>query len=248
MNCTIDFPRNSSIVSGNFTVKSSGCNGTRLDFDCFTSTFLTACAAAVSENDTSPSTSPFIQVSWLYVQVNFGNRVRDVDGQIPYLRRTGVPQFFNERVATVIETMAVIARYLVHDPFLSPMEVFFLATHQAAPNTTVLALLPKVNITVADARFFMPSLGIIISVLGICYCLGLVGKLAMMYTKTDHFEVGVSPEQVAQLTTMEHGKRRERTVWYLKLHPHSPCITVSTDPINMGKWAEEEIKNKYKTA
>lgn len=53
----------------------------------------------------------------MYAEVNFGSKVREGDGQIPDLRGAGRTIFWR---ATVSETMTVIARYLVHDAFLTP--------------------------------------------------------------------------------------------------------------------------------
>lgn len=66
----------------------------------------------------------------------------------------------------------------------------------------------------------------------------------MRCTKCNNLDLGFSPEQVARLTTVEPGKRRDRKAWYLKLHPHFPHITVSTDPTRKGDWVEEEVVNK----
>lgn len=125
------------------------------------------------------------------------------------------------------------------------MEVFFLATHRAAPNITVSVLREDVPHTLKHRYFFWVGVGIILVVLGICGYPGLLSHEAMMHTKYGDLDLGVSPAQVARLTDMEPGKRRERQVWYMKLHPRFPRITVSTDPTRRGDWAEEEVMNKH---
>lgn len=44
---------------------------------------------------------------------------------------------------------------------------------------------------------------------------------------------------------MEPGRKRKREKWYLKLDPHFPRVSVSTDAIQRGNWAEDEVVNKY---
>lgn len=207
-NCNINFPNNASVVSGNFVVDNTGCTGTSMPFDCFAGSFFTSCAALVLEKNANPPSGR----AWLYTSTNFGDRTRELQSRIPYEAIGG------KRRLTTNDTIAVIVRYLAHDPFLTPIEIFLLATHQAAPNSTIYAHSRIDFATERDSRYFRPSLGIIIGVLVVCCSLGLASKAVMMYAKRDDLDFGISSEQVARLATMEYGNRRERKAWYLKLH------------------------------
>lgn len=111
-NCTIEFPKNHSVVSGSFFFNETGCTGAKIDFDCFPGSYLTVCAPFVVKRDRNGT--------WLYTQAIFGNRTREM--------QSSIPDFTGARMKTITvnnHTLAVILRYLAHDPFLAPGEVYF---------------------------------------------------------------------------------------------------------------------------
>lgn len=97
-----------------------------------------------------------------------------------------------------------MVRYLAHDPLLTPMEVLLLATHQAARNQSL--AIREGSGAVLCHDLFWPSMGVILTILRISCAVGLVSKVAMIYMERDHLDLGVCPEQVARLVTMEPGK------------------------------------------
>lgn len=67
----------------------------------------------------------------------------------------------------------------------------------------------------------------------------------MMHTEWNILDVGFSPEQVARLATLTHGKNEKRKACHLQLHHPSPHISVSTYPAPIGDWEEDYVENKY---
>lgn len=166
--------------------------------------------------------------------------------RIPNIRGLDTVDEFRLKIVVHNETIAVIVRYLAHDPSLSPLDAFLLATHQAAPNREGFVKRGTSTKTEMHLEYFWTGLGTILVVLGGCCFLGMLSKVAMMNTKYDDLDLESSSEQVARLAIMETGRRQERQVWYMKLHPRFPRITVSTDSTLRGNWAEKDVVNKQK--
>lgn len=121
-----------------------------------------------------------------------------------------------------------------------------LAVVQAAPNSTMSVIRGRKAGTEINNRLFLPSSAIVCAVLVICCCFGLISKFVMMYTGRNILDSGSSPQQVAHLAAMQPGDQKKRTRWYLKLHPDSPHITISTDFKDKSDWEEDVVENKYK--
>lgn len=150
MNCKISFPRNSSVVSGGFVVSTTSCTGAELEFDCFAGTFFTACAAFVFKNDTAHG-AVLREVS-LHTHTIFGNRVRESGSCVPVFPAS---RHLEKWIDVNNDTLAVIVRHLAHDPYMTPMEVFLVATHQAASIRTVLASPETGSRKLLDRLFFL---------------------------------------------------------------------------------------------
>lgn len=237
MNCKCLFPRYLSADggSGNFIVNATDCTGAKVEFDCFAGIFLTSCAAFIFNIGTPPA---------LYTHTVLGASVRDTESNVWINRGDTRPppfQTFSKEITVNNNTLAVIVPNLAHGLYLTAREAFLIATHQAARNKTVRAIPRNTPETIMHQYLFWVGTGIILAVLGVCFCLGLITKITVMLS-------GFSREQVPRLATMEPGKRQKHAAWYLKLHPRAPCVTASTDPTQRGDWTEEEIVNKYKTS
>lgn len=224
--CNPEFPIFPDEVQGNFTAPEQNCSFTAFAFDCFAGSRVISCAAFFTDE----------RGEWLLSNVYFRTGGRNpTAASVPSGLRRGN------------ETLAVILRYLAHDPTLSATQCLQMALYQAAPNSIVNAISQKTKaVTEIKKILFLPSLAIISAVLVICCCLGLIAKAMMIYTKRDTLDLGSSPEEVARLATMKPGERKERKAWYLKIHPDSPHVTISTDSTNKGIWPEEEVVNKYR--
>lgn len=88
--CKVHFPNNTSVVTGNFAVEKTGCAGTEMELDCYTGTFVTACAAFVYSNDTvahfpPDRVLPSPNSTWLYIETSFPNKIREMNRLIAVL-------------------------------------------------------------------------------------------------------------------------------------------------------------------
>lgn len=220
-----DIASQSSVVSGNFFVEATGCNVDALTHECFQGRFALACTIFYIEGG----------IEWIFgtVKHNNGFSRSSVLAPLPPFRRGK-------------DTLAIMAQYLSHNYPLTVSHAFFISVLQAAPNSTVRAIRGQTLVTDVNVRLFWPSLTIITAVLGGCCFVGLYSTAEMKYTKCDVLDVGISPEQVARLATLEGKADQERKAWYLQLHLSSPHMTVCTDSTKTGKWAEEEVQNKYR--
>lgn len=234
--CTVAFTRqssveegalgpNSSAVKGKFSAAARGCNGSALSFDCFEGPFRTACLAHYIADGTERITAVFGDSKEFNTEVSLRS--------VPPLRRGN-------------DTLAIVARYVAYDPSIDVAQWYLAAVHQAAPNSTVHAIRGQQSVTEINLLLFRPSSAIIGTVLVSCCVLGLASMALMIYSHSDVLDLGFSPQEVARLAAMEHGKRQESNTWYLHMHPHQPCITVSTDSTKKGHWAEELVQNKYR--
>lgn len=108
------------------------------------------------------------------------------------------------------ETLSVVLRCLEHTPYLTGLQSFIFAVHQAVPNSTVHAIAGRELFTEVNRRRFWPSVAII-GVIAVGYCfVGFASMAAIKYTKCDDVDIGISPEEVARLATMEFKTSQER--------------------------------------
>lgn len=215
---------NSFVASGKYAVVVSGCKVDTVTLECFHGPFAIACAAFYIEQGKYGLANA--------VKISNGAQ-RTGWGFIPPLRRGK-------------DTLAIIARYLAHDGTMRWRHAFRTSLYQAVPNSSVYAVEGQTLVTEVKPWLFWPSMVIIIVVLAGCSSLGLASMAVMKYTKCDVLDVGLSPEQVVRLASMNSEEPQERKLWYLQLHPNRPYITVCTDSVQNGKWAEEEVRNKYR--
>lgn len=203
------------------SVSVTGCVADVLSVECFTSPFRTTCASLLRYQRK--------KLIHTLAGLRDGTHVSSFELVPPHLL------FGND-------TLAVIVRHLAQSPYQLAMNAMLNAVHQPDTNGTVNEIRSQ-SVTKITKRIFWPSMAIICAVLIACSSLGLLSMVAMKCAKRNVLHLGFSHEQVARLIAMEHGKRR---AMFMKLHPRSPLVTVSSDSTSMGNWPEEEVENKFK--